>query len=581
MKPGTVVLRDDANASWLCHENPVHVVSAHRLDEVAPCLARVESLGESEGLHAAGFISYEASPAFDPAQATREPGPLPLLWFGLYDKPRVIDLPPIDGRPSNVPADWEATVDRGEYARAIAAIKEHIGAGETYQVNYTFRLRSPFSDDPWEMFAHLMACQRTIHAAYVDTGRHVVCSASPELFLELAGDTLRSRPMKGTAARGRTLAEDTAHADWLHHSEKNRAENVMIVDMIRNDMGRVADAGTVHVPSLFDVERYPTVWQMTSLVEARTKRSATDILTALFPCASITGAPKCRTMEIIAELETTPRGVYCGAVGHISPGRRMRFNVAIRTVCVDRERRSAEYGVGGGVLWYSETADEFEECKTKARVLRERRPEFSLLETLLWRPEEGFFLEGYHLDRLLESAEYFQTPITRDAVRDVLERAAAGLPALPHRIRLLVDRDGRATTEAYRLGSMPNPVRLVLAREPVDSRNPFLYHKTTNRGVYDSPRASAKEADDVLLYNERGEITETTIANVVARLDGRLVTPPVSCGLLAGTFRRWLLDRGEVEEAVIRTDDLARATELFVVNSVRGMLAAMLDTTRG
>jgi para-aminobenzoate synthetase/4-amino-4-deoxychorismate lyase len=467
-------------------------------------------------------------------------------------------------------------VSRTDYDEAVTRIKDYIASGETYQVNYSIRLRAPFSGDPWMLFLELVQAQQAEYGAYVDAGRFSICSASPELFFCLDGNRLTSRPMKGTAARGLTALEDDAQARWLHHSEKNRAENVMIVDMVRNDMGRVAASGTVQVPRLFEVERYPTLWQMTSTVTARTEASLRDITAALFPCASITGAPKPRTMEIIAELETTPRRVYTGAIGFIAPNRRAQFNVAIRTVVIDRDEAQAEYGVGGGILWESECSDEYRECQIKARVLTTRQPDFSLLETMLWIPEQGYFLLEHHLDRLRGSAEYFGVPADMERIRQELTNVAGSLEGKPHRVRLLVTRDGAVSCEATLLtdGAAARPVQLKLAPTPVNSSNPFLYHKTTHRQVYDAARAACTECDDVLLWNEREEITETCIANVVVRLDGELVTPPVHCGLLPGTFRAWLLEQGTVRERVVTVEALKRSTCIYVANSVRKLREA-------
>jgi para-aminobenzoate synthetase/4-amino-4-deoxychorismate lyase len=577
-----VLFHGGAPGAWVAFTSPRRVVAAWKTADVIPALEEIERRAALEKLHAAGFIAYEAAPAFDPALPAFSPSSLPLLWFGLYTSPEPFLLPDIQGVPSPVPRDWTPTVTREEYRNAIAAIKDHIVRGDTYQVNYTFRLRAPFDQDPLGLFACLMRAQETRHAAFLDIGSHAVASVSPELFFELENGLLSSRPMKGTAKRGLTLEEDRERAEWLASSEKNRAENVMIVDMIRNDMGRVAEAGTVRVPRLFEVERYPTVWQMTSLVEARTQKSPADIFRALFPCASITGAPKRRTMEIIRELETTPRGIYCGAIGHIRPDGGMRFNVAIRTVVVDKAARQAEYGVGGGVLWYSETEDEYEECMTKARVLGTGRPVFSLLETLLWEPGKGYALMEEHLERLSGSAEVFGFAPAAENARAELLALAATLPACPHKVRLLADSRGGVSLSATPMeGRQNGPVRLALAKIPVDPSDMFLYHKTTHRAVYEAARAGAEGADDVLLVNTRGELTETAIRNVALELDGVLCTPPASCGLLAGTYRGRMLAEGRILERVLTVGDLGRAARIVVMNSVRGMEDAVLVAPSG
>ena len=575
---GEVILHDAACGGWLAFGPPRHVVTAASVEQVLPALREAEQLVQRRGWTAAGFVSYEAAPAFDSALATRPHTCLPLLWFGLYDAPQPVGpLPGGEDRCYELGA-WQPSVSRHEYRQAISAIRRHLTDGDTYQVNYTFRLRSEFSGHALGLFRDLVQAQRAAYGAYVDTGRFVVCSASPELFFELNGDSVLSRPMKGTAARVGAFAEDEAQACWLRHSEKNRAENVMIVDMIRNDLGRVAQPGSVRVPRLFQVERYPTVWQMTSTVEAVTSAGLTDILRALFPCASVTGAPKPKTMQIIATLEPEPRQVYCGCIGFYTPDRRAQFNVAIRTVLIDRESGRAEYGVGGGIVWDSDSEDEYEECRTKARVLTERWPEFSLLETMLWSPESGVFLLDEHIVRALRSATYFGIPLSEEDVRRHVQGATRSLAARDHKVRLLVSATGDLSVEAspFDPDTACRPVRLRWAASPVDSHDRFLYHKTTHRHVYEQARSSRDDCDDVLLWNERGEVTESCIANLVLELDGRLVTPAVGSGLLAGTFRSSLLASREVEEAVVSVQDLLRSPRLFVVNSVRKWREAVL-----
>jgi para-aminobenzoate synthetase/4-amino-4-deoxychorismate lyase len=313
---------------------------------------------------------------------------------------------------------------------------------------------------------------------------------------------------------------------------------------------------------------------MTSCVSAETAADLAEIFAALFPCASITGAPKANTMRIIARNETEPRRVYTGSIGWISPGRRARFNVAIRTVLIDKARREAEYGVGGGVVWDSTPQGEYDECLLKAKILSAARPEFSLLETLLWMPEEGYFCLDEHLRRLRQSAEYFAFPRCEEAAAEELAALAARLPAMsptPHKVRLLAARDGKISCEAEPIvaGGFPDPVRLELAAGPIDASDPFLYHKTTHREVYAAAEAGCREGDDVLLYNHLGEVTETTRGNIVVRYGGDLWTPPVACGLLAGTYRARLLAEGKIRERAVPLETLAECDELFFINSVR------------
>ena len=546
---------------WLHFSKPHAVISTKNIQNVGETLLEIERLVNEEQWHAAGFVSYEAAPAFDNSLHVIKTDDFPLLWFGLYDQPQIVRLP--NPEKDFTDLKWEPTTERNIYNTAIAKVKDHIASGNTYQVNYTMRLQTDFTDDAWNFFLALAQTQNK-YAAYIDTGRHIICSASPELFFELDGKTLTGRPMKGTVKRGRTTQEDRELADWLHRSAKNRAENVMIVDMIRNDFGRIAEIGSVHVPELFTVEKYPTLLQMTSTVKAKTKASLIEIFSALFPCASITGAPKVSTMNIISELETTPRKIYTGSIGTIAPNRKARFNVAIRTAIIDREQHKAEYGVGGGIVWDSTSTDEYSEALLKARVLKERPQNFSLLETMLWTPENGYFLLENHLARAADSAEYFGFDFSQDRLAAYLDQMAKDFTS-PQRVRILVNRAGEISAEAKDFHAQEKIFKVQLAKTPIDSQNVFLFHKTTKRDMYPVPAL-----DDILLFNEKEELTEFTIGNLVVEMNGQLFTPPISCGLLAGTFRTHLLETGKISERVIRKDELQDCTKIFLVNSVRG-----------
>ena len=562
----SVIIHDASRGRWLSFRDPVEVVIIDRLQGVLPSV-RLVNQATNSGYWAAGFIAYEAAPAFDDALVTRPHGSLPLVWFGIYEEAEEIHLDTLES--TNQPLDWTPSVSPEEYREAIRRVREYIAAGDTYQVNYTYRLNAPFTGDPWPMFVDLVRAQDAGFGAYVDTGDWAICSASPELFYDRKGHILGSRPMKGTAPRGLMLADDREQAEWLWHSEKNRAENVMIVDMVRNDLGRVARTGSVEVTDLFSVEKYPTVWQMTSQVCAGSDAGLVDTMRALFPAASITGAPKARTMEIITELETRPRGIYTGSIGFVEPGGDAQFNVAIRTVAVDRKTGIAEYGVGGGIVWDSTDTGELEETHTKTAVLTRRIPAFSLLESLLWTPGDGYYLLERHLFRLGESAEYFSFRVDMDVVREELNALISDMNA-PKKVRLLVSKSGEVILEHADLDESALQTRTAcLSGAPVDSTDPFLYHKTTNRRVYDEARAECPECDEVILWNERGEVTELWTANIIVEMDGQLWTPPVSCGLLPGTMRAELLAENRVKERVVMVDDLPRCTRILLVNSVR------------
>ncbi len=567
---GRIILQDGRR--WLSFNHPVHVFVTNEAHEVQSTLREIEKAVSQSGIFAAGFMAYEAAAAYDLAVNPAQEGYGPLLWFGLYERPETSHSYPslLSAGGTYQLGKWQMSLSEEEYTQAIKSIKSYIARGDTYQVNYTMRLKTEFSGDPQGLFWDLSQAQRGEYAAYLDVGSHVICSASPELFFRVEGNRLTSRPMKGTAHRGRTLEEDRQSIIELQNSAKNRAENVMIVDMIRNDFGRIAKIGSVKVPDLFTVEKYPTLLQMTSTVTAESDASLPDMMEAMFPCASITGAPKVRTMEIIRELEPLPRGVYTGAIGYWGPGRQAQFNVAIRTVVIDRETNTARYGVGSGIVWDSDVLAEYEECRLKSAVLNRRQPDFDLLETLLWTPGEEYFLLDYHLDRLRRSADYFDYSLNLPQLQDQLNELSSEL-SVPHKVRILLSSDGRIKSQAVSLAEAPmiEPVRVGLASEAVDSNEIWLYHKTTRRKIYEEALASRPDCDEVLLWNERDELTEATNANIVLELDGRLFTPPVSSGLLAGTFRRYLLDQKRITERVLKISDLQHCRNLYLINSVR------------
>jgi para-aminobenzoate synthetase/4-amino-4-deoxychorismate lyase len=572
-----VVLYTPDQATWLHFQNPEKIITSHHPEEILTTLHEIENLVSRDGKWAAGFLAYEAAPAMDSAlkvnQASQD---FPLLWFGIYPEPVRLAQEDMraDANTVSIAGPWQPTVTAEEYHQAIQHIKERIAQGETYQVNFTYRLcySQEMSLPPaWPIFVSLASSQSAPFAAFLETERFAICSISPELLFCLNGTSLTSRPMKGTAPRGKTLADDQALAAWLHASEKNRAENLMILDMMRNDMGRVAQPGSVHVPEIFKVEKYPTVWQMTSTVQAETGAGLAEIFTNLFPAASITGAPKVRTMQIITDLETTPRKIYTGSIGFYAPGHQAQFNVAIRTLLFDKQRHCAEYGVGGGIVWDSEAQDEWEETKTKARILFERPEPFDLLETMRWTPSESWFLLDYHIARLASSAEYFSYPFDRVHLLAELNQLEQNAQGRSQRVRIRLNRAGQIALETQPLLSQANPTRIAVAKTPVHSTDRFLYHKTTRRERYQQALAEQPGYPDVILWNERGEVTESTIANLIVTLDGCQVTPPVECGLLPGTYRAWLLETHQASEATVRLEDLKRCSAIYLANSVRGM----------
>lgn len=571
----------DGRTVWLEFAAPERVISAASPDEVSAALETVDTAVQ-QGQYAAGYLTYEAATGLSSHLVTCRPGPLPLLRFGLYSNYQVHTRMPVGASPYSI-GDWQSSLSKAAYRQAIEAIKGWIAQGDTYQVNFTFRLHSTFTGDPGHWFQDLFNVQRPRYAAYIADEEQVLLSASPELFFQLDGDHIIGKPMKGTAARGLTNDDDRRRAEELERSEKNRAENLMIVDMMRNDVGRIAETGSVEAAPLFEVERYPTLLQMTSTVKARTHARLPELIQALFPSCSITGAPKVRTMALIKELETAPRGIYTGSMGFLMPHhpvtrqdqRFAQFNVAIRTAHIQRAGQQVTYGTGGGIVWDSQAEKEYDECRTKALILRTPPHSFSLLETMRWSPVTGVYLRDQHLRRVAASAAYFGFPCPTDALSTRLTALTRTLQPRPHRIRLLLDPAGAVQLETAPITRARTTWRVVIDTQPVTSTDRFLYHKTTHRLVYQEALARHPDADDVVLWNEREELTESCLANIALRLEGQWYTPPIEAGLLDGTLRHTLVQRGRLAERRLTVNDWDQAESRLLLNSVRGFIRVL------
>jgi para-aminobenzoate synthetase/4-amino-4-deoxychorismate lyase len=565
-----VVFGSDQSDCWkIALDKPCEVVEARRIEEVLPLLEFAETAARA-GAYVAIMIGYEAAPAFDNALSVHAPEEFPLAWAAVFHGPADFDERPSGSFLSGL---WTPKISKKEYEATVTSIRELIAAGDTYQVNYSFPLTASFSGDTYTWYRKLCVAQGAPYSAYLDLGRYRVLSISPELFFERRGDGVVTRPMKGTARRGRWPAEDETMRRHLQKSIKDRAENIMIVDLLRNDLGKVSVPGSVHVSSLFAAERYETVWQLTSTVEStlRPGTSLVELMSALFPCGSVTGAPKIRTMQIIQELEPFPRGAYTGAIGFLRPGGDCIFNVAIRTVVIDMQSGVATFGVGGGVTIDSTAEGEYEECLVKSRFLQSEPMEFELFETMLIEDGKIFLLER-HLERIRSSAAFFGFQISAELERLLDKNPRSG----SWKLKLSLGKDGRLTTETSPLSNHSTLKRVALAKSPVDCSDRFLFHKTTNREFYTAQINSRPDCDDIIFWNERGEVTESSIANVVVSIDDQLFTPPISCGLLAGTFRDQLLAEGKIKERVITVEELHNAKELFLINSVRKWMKATL-----
>jgi len=560
--------------------NPLNILTCDRADDAPGVLAKIDQ-ALADGHHVAGYLAYELGYLLEPKLAPLLPQPLdgPLIWMGVFDEPEIIVSDTFDawGQEPHSVGPMQPALTRDAYIDQVEQIRDHIRAGDVYQINHTFKQRFDFSGSPLSLYAHLRQKQRARYGALIATGESHILSLSPELFVKTQSGIAITRPMKGTAARAANPADDEARKHWLCHDEKSKAENLMIVDLLRNDLGRIALVGSVNVTDLFSVETYPTLHQMTSGVEAKLRPGTrfSDVIDALFPCGSVTGAPKVKAMEIIRSLETQPRGVYTGAVGYASPSN-MRFNVAIRTLKLGDGQ--GEMGIGSGIVYDSDPEQEWRECHLKARFLTDQDEPFSLLETLLWRPDDGFALLERHIARLTSSAAYFGYPLNNAEVVDALQNAVSQQDRA-QRVRLCSAADGRVTVETAPLAPLADAqgLRFVVSEQRIDPANPFVYHKTTNRAFYDDERTRQQAAtgcDEVLFLNRDGQLTEGSITNLFVERDGQLLTPPVACGLLAGTLRQDLIDSGRAVEAVLTPEDLLTAEKIFLGNSVRGLIPA-------
>ena len=563
---------------------PARVLVAHHIDEVKPVLEAVHAAAEA-GHWCVGHVRYEAAPAFDAAlQVHAADGPL--VWFEVHAGAPSAWPPAEAAGPAEARATWLPTLARPDFDAAIARIHQAIGDGELYQVNYTAPWMGTVTGEGVALFDALLRAQPGGYAACFTAGDEQVLSVSPELFFDwqasAAGGSILARPMKGTAARGATPALDAAAAERLRASPKERAENVMIVDLLRNDLSRIAEPHTVRVPELFHTQALPTVWQMTSDVQARTRSGLRlpDVFAALFPCGSVTGAPKVRAMQLIRELERQPRGVYCGAIGVVRPdgngGIAATFNVPIRTVVM--RGTQARCSIGSGITASAEAGAEWQEWLHKQAFLARASEPFEVLETLAL--VDGVYRhQAEHLARMAEAAQHFGYPWQPAAVHVCLQALAAQHGSGPWRVRLLLDRFGQPRAEAFALQPTATPVRLQLATRPLaEAHGEWVRFKTTRRAHYAAfAPAPGSGIFDTVLFNAEGEITESTFGNLAMQMDdGRWLTPPLACGLLPGVGRAVALREGRVQEGVVRVQDLHRVRRWAFINSLRGWLDAEL-----
>ena len=545
---------------------PIKELKTRDLSEVANLLAQVESYQE-QGYYVVGYVSYEAAPAFEEKLAVHTAPLLGeyLLYFTVHDSVETSPIP-LTYEEVDLPSNWQEVTSAEDYEKAIAQIHHHLRQGDTYQVNYTVQLKQDLSANPFSIYNRMVVEQEAGYNAYVEHDEMAVISMSPELFFEQNDRELTTRPMKGTTKRGLTDDEDLKEAAWLEQDPKNRSENMMIVDLLRNDMNRISEVGSEHVERLCQVEQYSTVWQMTSTIKSHLREDVdlVAIFRSLFPCGSITGAPKIATMEIIKKLEPQPRGVYCGTIGILLPNGRRIFNVAIRTIQLHQGK--AIYGVGGGITWDSTWQSEYREVHQKAAVLYRKQARFQLITTGKIS-QKSLLFEEQHLERLTKASRYFAYPFDPKNLRQKIEAECRACDShQDYRLRISLSKSGEIELSRQILTPLsPSFCKAKLCLQEADLNQSFTYFKTTHR-----PHLSLGEQEKIY-HNKSGELLETSIGNLVLKIAGKFYTPPIRLGILPGIYRQHLLETGQVEEKVLTVPDLDQAETIYGCNAVRGL----------
>ncbi len=583
---GGAFLKEEAGGDAMLFSDPLEQIELRKTEDLHSFFGKLDKR-LADGFSLAGYLTYEAGYGFEPDSfglPERGKEELPLAWFGVYRAPKLL---PAKGLRRLLTGDFHFgqpvfDLTRNEYVRKIETLKRQISVGNVYQVNFTGRYRFPFNGSIPGFLGHLSDKQPGVYSAWLNLGTHDILSLSPELFFRCRENSIETRPMKGTSKRGKTPEDDRCKRDWLQADDKNRAENLMIVDLLRNDLGRICKPGSVRVPELFVTETYPTLHQMVSSVQGELPDSCSlyDLFRAVFPCGSVTGAPKIRAMQLIKELEDSPRGVYTGAIGFMLPDRSMCFNVAIRTLQIRGEQ--GEYGAGSGIVWDSKPEEEFDECRLKAKILESKDGNsFGIFETMLFSGSYIWMEE--HLLRMERSAHDLGFSFNGKRIHEQLERLAESEfdGKLRYKVRFELQRNGELKTAFEELADIPAhfPVRVCRASVALDADELLRKHKTTRRLLYDEyfRRARAAGFDEVLFCNDRGEVTEGAISNVITRKNGHYYTPKLASGLLNGIYRQYFLaTRPLAKEAILLMEDVEDADLFFICNSVRGLRMAVL-----
>ncbi|MFH2137353.1 MAG: aminodeoxychorismate synthase component I [Candidatus Omnitrophota bacterium] len=578
----TILSDKDNNLSYI-FTDPLEIISCRKTAQIKPCLEKLQK-ALNRGYYVGGFLSYESGYAFEETLPKKTEYIFPLIWMGVFKKPAIFPkpfLPKTQKSASYNITQLRLNTTREQYLKDIQKIRKLIAQGDTYQVNHTIKYKFNFQGSLFSLYSDLRNNQAVSYGALIKTNDFSILSFSPELFFKQNNQTISVKPMKGTFARGLTPELDKFNKNYLKNDPKNRAENIMIVDLLRNDLGKISTPGSVKTTSLFDVEKYRTLFQMTSTVESKLKNNIflPDLFKSLFPSGSVTGAPKIRTMQIINNLEKEERKIYTGAIGFISPHKKACFNVAIRTILL--EKNKGEMGVGSGITYSSDPQAEYAECKLKANFLTP--PEFKLIETMRWSSEKGIPLLHLHLERLKRSAGFFYFSYNQTYIKKIIHKSISALSKqYAYKIRLLLSENGIITIEACPLSKQAKgpPAEIILSAKKICSNNKFFYHKTTLRKLYNQQYRHYKKQGffDIIFRNEKNEITEGAISNIFIKKGRKFYTPAVSCGLLPGVFRKHFITqhKGKVIETILTLEDLKKADAIYCTNAVRGIVKVSL-----
>jgi para-aminobenzoate synthetase/4-amino-4-deoxychorismate lyase len=580
LKPPYVFLdttrKDRENRESLLFSKVVDVLRFNHNDSLDPFFEKIENYLK-RGFWLAGYFCYEFGYYLEDAlENLQEKNAFPLAWFFVTAEPDRVELKDslYQHNKNSFVKNFKANISKNDYIKKVEKIKCFLKDGFSYQVNFTFKIDFDFRGNPVQLYSSLRNSQPTPYAALIRLSKkESLLSFSPELFVRSDGKKIITRPMKGTIARGPTVSKDKDKKRQLAKSKKVKAENVMITDLLRNDLGKISTKITV--PKLFSVEKYRTLYQMTSTIEARLRKNKKlkDIFSSLFPCGSVTGAPKIETMKIIKKLEKEPRGIYTGAIGYINPKKQFCFNVAIRTAHIKGSK--GQLGIGGGILYDSQKESEYREALLKASFFTKTNFSLKLIETILWSKDKGFWLLDLHLARLKKSAAYFSFPFCQDEIKAGLKKKVKG-KMKNIKISIFVDSKGKTDFFATKLEKIRQPVKIKINSQTIEPNNIFFYHKTTNRSFYDRERKKAQKEGffETIFLNKFKEVTEGTITNIFLEKKKKLFTPPVSCGLLGGVLRKHLIKGKKAFEKTIYLRDLKEADKIYIGNSVRGLLEA-------